>query len=271
MTAPKEEGMVVVAGLFGLIGGGVSYVAYDYRFLGALMIAVLIALIVFVVLWFGWRDADPVKANSPRDVNGTAPTASAPIATDVVAPAEVNAPATVATAPAPVTTAPVAAAPAAAKVKPSTVLPGEAELAARKGDWKYEADAAPAAAEPAKAKPAPKAKPKPKAKSKPAPVAADAGEGTKPVMLTAARDGGPDDLKQIKGVGPKLEGMLHEMGVYHFDQVGSWGASEVSWMDNNLKGFKGRVSRDEWIDQAKVLAAGGTTEFSKKVDKGGVY
>ncbi len=96
-------------------------------------------------------------------------------------------------------------------------------------------------------------------------------EGTKPTTLAAARDGGPDDLKQIKGVGPKLEQLCNELGFFHFDQVAAWSADEVAWVDANLKGFKGRVSRDNWVEQAKVLAAGGTTAFSKKVKKGGVY
>ncbi len=96
-------------------------------------------------------------------------------------------------------------------------------------------------------------------------------EGTKPSTLTAARNGRPDDLKQIKGVGPKLEGLLHSLGFYHFDQVASWGASEVAWVDANLEGFSGRVSRDQWVAQAKILAAGGATEFSKRVDGGDVY
>jgi len=126
--------------------------------------------------------------------------------------------------------------------------------------------AAPAAA-PAPA-PAPKAAPvaSPVA-AEPAPVAADG----KPEMLTAARDGGADDLKQIKGVGPKLEAMLNRMGVFHFDQIASWRAPEVTWVDENLEGFKGRVSRDNWVDQAKLLASGGETEFSKRVEDGGVY
>lgn len=80
----------------------------------------------------------------------------------------------------------------------------------------------------------------------------------KPVFLTAARDTGPDDLKLIKGVGPKLEGTLHSMGVFHFDQIAAWGPAEEAWMDDNLEGFKGRVSRDEWVAQAKTLATGGT-------------
>ena len=158
-------------------------------------------------------------------------------------------------------------------IKPSAPLAGESELAARKGDWKYEAaDAAPK--EKPKAKPAPKPaaeapKAKPAAKAEPAP--ADPGEGSKPATLDAAREGTPDNLKQIKGVGPKLEALLHSMGFYHFDQIASWGAAETAWVDQNLEGFKGRVTRDEWVSQAKTLADGGTTEFSSKVKKGGVY
>lgn len=96
-------------------------------------------------------------------------------------------------------------------------------------------------------------------------------EGSKPQMLDAAREGGPDNLKEVKGIGPKLEQLCHSLGVYHFDQIASWGAAEVAWMDANLKGFRGRVSRDDWVGQAKILAAGGETEFSERVDKGQVY
>ena len=78
--------------------------------------------------------------------------------------------------------------------------------------------------------------------------------GAKPVGLDAARDGTPDDLKRIKGVGPKLEKLLHSLGFFHFDQVGAWTSSEIAWVDDNLEGFKGRVTRDEWVKQAKVLA-----------------
>lgn len=126
-----------------------------------------------------------------------------------------------------------------AKVKPSTVLAGEAELASRKGAWRYQGAAA----------------------SKPG----------KPALLSEARDGGPDDLKKIKGVGPKLEKVLHAMGVFHFDQIAAWTEAELAWVDENLEGFKGRASRDAWISQAKVLATGGETEFSSRVTKGDVY
>jgi NADH-quinone oxidoreductase subunit E len=90
-------------------------------------------------------------------------------------------------------------------------------------------------------------------------------KGAKPAMLTAARDGGADNLKKIKGVGPKLEALLHRLGVFHFDQVAAWNAAEIAWVDENLEGFKGRVSRDNWVAQAKILADGGETEFSGRV------
>lgn len=95
-------------------------------------------------------------------------------------------------------------------------------------------------------------KPKPKADT-------PAAEGTPPAALEQARDTGADDLTKIKGVGPKLAKMLNSMGFYHFDQVAAWTAAEVAWVDENLEGFKGRVSRDNWVHQARGLAEGKTT------------
>lgn len=102
-----------------------------------------------------------------------------------------------------------------------------------------------------------------------APVAA--ATESAPELLDKPRGGKGDDLKKIKGVGPKFESDLNEKGIWHYDQIAKWSASEVAWGDENLGRFRGRVSRDDWVGQAKTLAAGGTTEFSKKVDKGGVY
>ena len=105
-------------------------------------------------------------------------------------------------------------------------------------------------------------------------AAADAGAGAasgeKPPMLDAPR-GQPDDLKRIRGIGPALERLLNGMGVWHFDQIAAWTPEQVAWVDANLVRFKGRASRDEWVKQAEILAKGGETEFSRKVDKGGVY
>jgi len=89
----------------------------------------------------------------------------------------------------------------------------------------------------------------------------------KPSTLTGPRKGGADNLKLIKGVGPKLEALLNSLGFYHFDQVAKWDADEVAWVDENLVGFKGRVSRDDWVSQAKILADGGETPFSARAKK----
>ncbi|OJJ12176.1 NADH-quinone oxidoreductase subunit E [Alphaproteobacteria bacterium AO1-B] len=113
--------------------------------------------------------------------------------------------------------------------------------------------------------PAPVSKAKPEAKVE----AAETVSEKAPETLKQARDGKPDDLKKLKGVGPKLEATLHELGFFHFDQVASWGPEEVAWVDSRLK-FKGRIERDGWIEQAKLLASGGETEFSKRVEAGEV-
>jgi len=94
---------------------------------------------------------------------------------------------------------------------------------------------------------------------------------SRPAALAAPAEGGADDLKRIRGVGPKLEELLHSLGIYHFSQISGWGPAEVAWMDSNLEGFFGRVTRDDWVGQAKLLATGGETEFSRRVDKGEVY
>ncbi|MGA1024955.1 MAG: NADH:ubiquinone oxidoreductase [Lutimaribacter sp.] len=108
--------------------------------------------------------------------------------------------------------------------------------------------------------------------SAPAPASAPAqAEDAAPATLAGPRDGQADNLKEIKGVGPKLEQMLHQMGFYHFDQIAAWTEAEVNWVNENLAGFKGRATRDNWVAQAKILAAGGETEFSARVGKGDVY
>lgn len=116
-------------------------------------------------------------------------------------------------------------------------------------------------ATPAPAASAPKAAPTPT----PAPVAVKEtaapapaqGPGKRPAALSAARDNRPDDLKRIKGIGPKLEKLCNSLGFYHFDQIAVWTEEEIMWVDQNLEGFKGRVVRDEWVAQARQLASEG--------------
>ena len=118
------------------------------------------------------------------------------------------------------------------------------------------------------AKPAKKA-PKKATKKAPAKKAAapkkaktakqDAGtdvEGSKSDLLSTigkAKKGQKDDLKQIKGIGPKLEKMLNEIGITSYSQVSKMTKKEYDLVDGILNAFKGRGERDDWSGQAKEL------------------
>jgi len=77
---------------------------------------------------------------------------------------------------------------------------------------------------------------------------------------------GPDDLKMIAGVGPKLEQALREHGITSFAQVAALKKAEIAVLEEKLK-FPGRVARDEWIKQAKALAKGGVAEYERVFGK----
>jgi predicted flap endonuclease-1-like 5' DNA nuclease len=136
---------------------------------------------------------------------------------------------------------------------------------------------APKAAAPVAVKaPAPAPKPAPAPAPKPAgPALAPkiAGEdqvpGKRPVGYVSPRGGKADDLKRIRGIGKQNEGRLHGLGIWHFDQIADWKAQESLWVGSYLA-FPGRIEREEWVKQAKVLAQGKETEFSKRVAKGAV-
>lgn len=81
-----------------------------------------------------------------------------------------------------------------------------------------------------------------------------------------AKPAAVDDLKLISGVGPKIEGTLHELGIFTFAQVASWKKAEREWVDGYLN-FKGRIERDDWVKQAKALAKGGVAEYIRVFGK----
>lgn len=93
--------------------------------------------------------------------------------------------------------------------------------------------------------------------------------GRRPAGLASPRGGVADDLKRIKGVGKVNEARLNELGVFHFDQISVWSRDEVRWVGTYLS-FPGRIDREDWRAQAAVLAKGGETEFSRRVDKGDI-
>jgi predicted flap endonuclease-1-like 5' DNA nuclease len=95
----------------------------------------------------------------------------------------------------------------------------------------------------------------------------EAHAGARPLGLADPRGGKADDLKLIKGIGKQNEARLHALGVWHFDQIAAWTAANVKWAGSYLA-FPGRIDREEWVVQAKELAAGGKTEFAKRVAAG---
>lgn len=124
----------------------------------------------------------------------------------------------------------------------------------------------------------PKAKGKPRLEASPVPQkTASAKPATKPrvakskaggpVRLEAPRNGKPDDLKVIAGIGPALEKLLQGLGFYHFDQIANWSDADVAMVDAQMKTFKGRATRDKWVVQARTLAAGGTVAEAEAAAK----
>jgi predicted flap endonuclease-1-like 5' DNA nuclease len=79
--------------------------------------------------------------------------------------------------------------------------------------------------------------------------------------------GKADDLLQIKGVGPKLNALLIGLGVNRFDQIAAWTTKEISVVDGHLGSFKGRILRDDWIEQAELLSTGRIATFESRFGK----
>ena len=73
-----------------------------------------------------------------------------------------------------------------------------------------------------------------------------------------------DTLTLLKGLGPKAATRLAELGVTHFAQIASWDEKDVEVMDAQMGSFKGRILRDRWVEQARLLAAGDTASFEQK-------
>ncbi|AGI73664.1 hypothetical protein OA238_c37150 [Octadecabacter arcticus 238] len=107
---------------------------------------------------------------------------------------------------------------------------------------------------------------KPVPNAQPTPAALNSATVGKPQGLIAARDGLPDDLTKIKGIGAKMEMICNRLGFWHFDQIAAWNAEEIAWVDDNLEGFKGRVTRDNWVAQAKALTGVQVPAFMRRKD-----
>ena len=83
----------------------------------------------------------------------------------------------------------------------------------------------------------------------------------------AAPSAGADDLTRIKGLGPKLAATLHGLGVSSFAQIAAWDDAEIDRIDAELGRFQGRIRRDDWVGQAKLLAQGDDAGFAERYGK----
>ncbi len=115
---------------------------------------------------------------------------------------------------------------------------------------------------PIPAAPKPKAKPRVVAKKAPKPKAKRA-----PAKPRAKAK--PDNLKLIRGIGPQNEGRLNNLGIHRFAQIADWKSKDTQHYGDVLA-FPGRIEREEWVGQAKILAKGGATDFAKRVKSGDV-
>ncbi len=109
--------------------------------------------------------------------------------------------------------------------------------------------------------------PAPTPAAQPAPPAAAPEPVATPTPLSSPVAGDTDDLLRLKGVGPKLKTLLIELGVTRYAQIAAWTDADIAAIDAKLGNFKGRPVRDQWVDQAKYLAAGDIAGFEAKYGK----
>lgn len=195
--------------------------------------------------------AAPAASTTPTASTGPAKAASQAPAAVMSSPAPAkSAPAKSAPAkPAPAKPAPAKPAPAKPVAKPAVAKAAPAP-AASKASAPKAATPKPAAAKPAVAKPATAAK-----KAAPAPAKA----------ATASK---PDNLRRLIGIGPVNEKLLKGQGVTTFAQIAAWTPAEIERIEHALQ-FGGRVEREHWVEQAKLLAAGDEKEFARRFPSAG--
>ncbi len=101
-------------------------------------------------------------------------------------------------------------------------------------------------------------------------VASSATTATRmPVGIAGPRGGRADNLQRVSGIGPKNEQILHSLGFYHFDQIAQWTEQHTDWVDGYLR-FNGRIARENWVDQCRLLADGDEEEFTRLYGTGGL-
>lgn len=96
--------------------------------------------------------------------------------------------------------------------------------------------------------------------------------GAQDVIEEAAAASAPeavagDDLSKIKGLGPKLQALLPTLGISTYAQIAALTDGDLADLDTKLGAFAGRPKRDNWMEQAKYLAAGDVAGFEAQFGK----
>ena len=92
---------------------------------------------------------------------------------------------------------------------------------------------------------------------------AAAGLAVPPLFLDAP-DGAADDLTVIRGIGPQLAALLNNIGVFHLRQIAGWTDANSAEVDTLLGAFKGRIDRDNWVEQARLLHGGELAAYQER-------
>jgi len=246
----QDNGNVLTTGgwVIAALAGGPVYWLLHYQFgyylISSVAFGVAFALIVLLLLLIAVSRSAPIAAPSrvrrivpaPERAVQDQPVKAAPVAAPFAVTPMFAEPAPVIETPPPIS-APVEAPPAAFVATPPPEVVAKAKP---EGDAKQKSAA----------------KPKPAAQPEPA--------STGPVRLKAARKGGADDLKEIEGIGPALEKLVNSLGFYHFDQIAAWTGADVRVVDAEMKTFKGRIARDRWVAQARIIATDGLEAFRQR-------
>ena len=96
---------------------------------------------------------------------------------------------------------------------------------------------------------------------------AEAAETAAPAPEAIAPAPAADDLTRIKGLGPKLSTLLGQLGVTSYAQIAAWTDADLARIDPQLGAFAGRPARDQWIVQARLLAAGDAAGYEAQFGK----
>ncbi|EEZ32619.1 conserved hypothetical protein [Brucella sp. 83/13] len=91
-------------------------------------------------------------------------------------------------------------------------------------------------------------------------------DADRPQWREAPRRGKADELTAIEGIGKAIEAVLHELGIFHYDQIAQWTREEAIWIERRI-GFPGRVEREGWIAQAAKLAEPPVKSTTKRAAK----